>query len=151
MIIPSPYRSALVRQIFAMKGFTGTELQRVVDVITADPAVWLETMMIEELGYGRADARPWRAAASTFVAFVVVGVIPLTAFVLELFAPGVIEDPFLWSLPMTGLAFYAVGALKRRFVARSWWRAGMETLFLGGCAAAIAYLLGAVLQKAIQP
>ena len=135
-----------VRQIFARKGFSGAELDRVVEVITSDLRVWVDTMMIEELGYSPSDAQPVRAAAATFMAFVLVGLIPLTAFLIDLAAPDLLDEPFLWSSAMTGVAFFVVGALKARFVMQSWWKAGAETLAVGGAAAMIAYGVGSLLK-----
>jgi len=135
-----------IRQIFARKGFSGVELDRVVDVITSDSAVWIDTMMTEELGYGRSHERPFHAATATFAAFVLVGLIPLLAFLVELAWPGLLDSPFLWSSIMTGVAFFVVGAFKSRFVVQRWWLAGAETLVVGSIAATIAYVLGAVLK-----
>lgn len=136
-----------VRQIFAKKGFSGAELDRVVEVITSDPRVWVDTMMVEELGYSQTHARPFRAASATFVAFLLIGFIPLAAFLLELAAPTFVDRAFLWSSVMTAGAFFTVGALKARFVAQRWYLAGAETLAVGGAAAALAYLVGALLKN----
>lgn len=135
-----------VRQLFAAKGFERPELERIVDVITADRELWVETMMSEELGYGTDAADPLRAAAATLVAFVVVGFLPLAPFVLDALVPGDVPAPFLWSAVLTGVAFFVVGGLKARFVEQPFWRSGLETLAVGGVAAVFAYLLGAALQ-----
>lgn len=144
-LVPAGEREEL-RQIFAAKGFAGRDLDRVVEVISSDPEVWADTMMIEELGYGTTEPNPLRAASSTFVAFVGVGFLPLAAFVYDLAAPGELESAFVWSAVMTAVAFFAVGSLKARFVAQRWWRSGLETLAIGGAAATVAYAAGALLQ-----
>ena len=135
-----------VRQIFARKGFTGAVLDRVVEVITSNRRVWVDTMMLEELGYGQSEARPLRAAAVTFAAFVSVGVIPLAAFLIDMAWPHAVAEPFVWSWVMTGVAFFVVGAMKARFVMQRWWKAGAETLAVGGAAALIAYAIGSLLK-----
>jgi VIT1/CCC1 family predicted Fe2+/Mn2+ transporter len=135
-----------IRQIFAAKGFQGEDLDRVVGVITSDPKLWTETMMSEELGFALADPSELRAALATLVAFVTVGFLPLSAFVYDLAGIGEVEDPFAWSAVLTGIAFVVVGALKSRFVDQSWWRSGLETLIVGGLAAALAYAAGVLLQ-----
>jgi VIT1/CCC1 family predicted Fe2+/Mn2+ transporter len=128
-----------VRQLFAAKGFHG-------EVITSDRKVWPATMMREELGYASDATNPLRAAASTLVAFVAVGFLPLGAFVYDLVMPGDVAAPFAWSAVLTGLAFVAVRALKARFVDQPAWRSALETLAVGGGAAVLAYVLGAALQ-----
>lgn len=136
-----------IRQIFSRKGFSGEELDRVVDVITSNPRVWVDTMMVEELGYSVVTENPLRAARAPFVAFVIIGFIPLSAFILDWLLPSVLDRPFVWSSVMTGVAFFIVGALKSRFVAQRWWLSGMETLVVGGAAATIAFGIGALLQN----
>lgn len=136
-----------IRQIFAKKGFSGAQLDTVVEVITSDPRVWVDTMMTEELGYSPSSAQPLKAASATFLAFLLIGFIPLSAFLVELVTPSLIERAFLWSSVMTAGAFFIVGALKARFVAQRWWLAGVETLAVGGAAATLAYVVGALLKN----
>ena len=135
-----------IRQIFAAKGFTGADLERVVSVITADKKQWVDTMLMEELGLALSGPSPWRAALATFAAFVVVGVLPLLAFVVQLAAPGWLENVFLCSTLVTGITFFAVGALKGRYVERRWQLSGLETVAIGGSAAALAYFVGLMLR-----
>ncbi len=115
-------------------------------VITSQPKLWVETMMSDELGFGATVANEYRAAAATFAAFLAVGFLPLAVFVYDLAAPGKVEQAFTWSAVLTAVAFVVVGALKARFVGRSWWRSALETLIIGGLAATLAYATGAVLQ-----
>jgi VIT1/CCC1 family predicted Fe2+/Mn2+ transporter len=135
-----------VRQLFAAKGVAGADLERVVAVITTDRERWVDTMMREELGYGADGVDLVRAAAATLVAFVTVGALPLAVFANDAVAPGEVEDPFVWSALLTGVAFLAVGGLKARVVEQTRARAGLETLGVGGSAAALAYLVGVALQ-----
>ena len=135
-----------IRRIFAAKGFSGAELDRVVEVITADREVWVDTVLSEDQGAGGDAADPLRAAATTLVAFIALGCLPLAVFVLDALTPGGIPSPFAWSAVMAAVAFLAVGMLKARFVHRSAWRSGLETLAIGGAAAALAFAVGSLLQ-----
>jgi vacuolar iron transporter family protein len=135
-----------IRQIFAAKGFDGRDLDRIVQVITSDPERWTETMMREELGFASTEPNEVRAALATLVAFITVGFLPLAVYVYDLAAPGRVENAFTWSAVTTGIAFLVVGGLKSRFVDQSWWRSALETLAVGGLAAALAYAAGALLQ-----
>ena len=135
-----------IRQVFAAKGFDGEGLEHIVDVITEDRERWVNTMLVEELGLRLSNPAPLRAALTTFVAFLTIGLIPLLAFVVQLIWPDGVPHPFLWSSALTGLAFFGVGAAKSRFVQQSWFAAGFETLLLGGGAAAIAFIVGLMLR-----
>jgi VIT1/CCC1 family predicted Fe2+/Mn2+ transporter len=135
-----------VRQILEKKGFSGSDLERAVDVITADRKQWVDTMLREEHGVSLHGGSPWRAAAATFVAFVSVGLLPLGAFVVQAAWPDSVGSPFAWSAALTGLAFFSVGAAKGPFVGQRWDLSGLETLGVGGAAATLSYLLGLCLK-----
>ncbi|HLF18975.1 MAG TPA: VIT1/CCC1 transporter family protein [Candidatus Omnitrophota bacterium] len=139
-----------VRQIFSKKGFEGKELERVVDVITSDRKQWIDTMIQEELGLSLGGPSPWRAAFTTFAAFVLIGFLPLVSFVLKLGNPQWILDPFTVSTVLTAFAFFVIGALKARYIGQGWVKAGLETLLIGGCAAALAYTAGVFLKDIVQ-
>jgi vacuolar iron transporter family protein len=145
-LVPAGEREE-IRQIYAAKGFKGADLDRVVDVITSDPELWAETMMREELGFGPTEPNEYHAALATLTAFLTVGFLPLMVYVYDIAAPGDVDDPFRWSAVMTGVAFLMVGAMKSRFTDQSWWRSALETLAIGGLAAALAYAAGALLQN----
>ena len=134
-------------QIFAARGLTGDDLEQLVRIVTADRRLWIDTMLEQELGLALAGPSPWRAGCATFVAFLLVGLVPLLTFLYDLAAPGRIANPFLWSTLLTGMAFFAVGAVKSRFVEQPWHVAGAETLAVGGVAAVLAYLVGDVLTQ----
>ncbi len=135
-----------IRQIYGAKGFTGDDLERIVEVITSDRELWAETMMSEELGFASTVPNEYRAALSTLAAFLTVGLLPLLVYVYDLAAPADVADPFAWSAVLTGIAFLAVGAVKARFVDQRWWQSALETFTVGGLAATLAYAAGAVLQ-----
>ena len=133
-----------IRQIFAAKGFADDLLEQIVAVITAREDVWIDTMLTEEHGLSLAARNPVRAALATFGAFLAVGLLPLLPFLV---GPSEPADGFGASIAVTAAAFAAVGMLKGRVLDRSILRSGVETLAIGGVAAALAYGIGHVLRQ----
>lgn len=134
-----------IRQIFAAKGFTGDDLERAVDVVTSDLDQWVDTMLFEEHGMLPGHGSAWRAASATFIAFVIIGALPLLPYIASTVLNFSDDVAFRWSVVMTGMAFFAVGAMKSRFVEQRWWAAGAETLAVGAAAAVLAFFIGRAL------
>lgn len=130
-----------VRQIYAEKGFDGADLERAVELITADRERWVQTMLTEEYGLPREIRSEWLAALSTFGAFVLCGFVPMMPFVLGS------DSAFASSAFTTGFVFFAIGSFKARWSTQAWWRSGLVTLAIGGTAASLAYLAGSLLES----
>jgi VIT1/CCC1 family predicted Fe2+/Mn2+ transporter len=125
-----------IRQIFARKGFGGETLERIVEVISRNRDVWVDTMLTEERGLARKAADPLRAAAATFAAFAAAGLIPLLPF---LFSWKIALDRFTASAAITAAAFFAIGIARGVVLGRPALRSGLGTLAMGGAAAVLAF------------
>jgi VIT1/CCC1 family predicted Fe2+/Mn2+ transporter len=133
-----------IRQIFRAKGFDGEMLERVVRVITEDRQRWVNTMLTDEWGLQLAPPSPWRAALATMSAFVLVGLVPLAPLVV--FMNRRASESFTISAILTGATFLAIGIVRGRVTDQRPLAAGLETLFIGGSAAFVAFLVGWLLQ-----
>jgi len=133
-----------IRQIFSRKGFSGDILERIVDTITGDRRLWIETMMMEEHDLQRHAATPSRSGLVTFIAFVCAGAIPLLPL---LFGGWSIQQRFLFSTILAGAVFFSIGMLKSVVSGRPVLRSGLRTLLTGGAAAGLAYLTGRLLRE----
>ena len=123
-------------------------LDKIVEVITSNHDLWIETMLREEHGFGAGLRKPIAAGFATFLAFLFVGLIPLLPFLL----PGLTgSQQFRSSAVITGLAFAAIGVVKGFVVKHAIIRSGLETLLVGGIAASLAYLVGAWLRNTYGP
>ncbi len=129
-----------VRQIYEGKGFEGEDLDRVVELITADKSRWVRTMLTEEYGLPKEVRSPWLAAYSTLSAFILCGLAPLLPFILNL------PNAFLIATILTGVVFFVIGSIKSLWSTVPWWRSGMTTLLVGAVAAALAYGVGVLLR-----
>ena len=126
-----------LREIYGKKGFSGDDLERVVDVLTANQERWIDTMMSEELGLAEPIESPLRAGLVVGLSYLLAAAVPLAPYlVLPLRAA------LAGSLVLTSIALFAVGVAKARFTQRKLARAGMETLVAGLAGTAVCYGIG---------
>lgn len=139
-----------IREIYSKKGFKGELLEQVVQTIIADKDVWVDTMMKEELEMVKDEKTPVRTAAVTFLAFLVIGLIPLLSYLIGWIFKTSTENLFLYSCILTGVGLAIVGSFKSIVTNKNKWKGMAETLGLGGLAAIASYYLGAVLEALLK-
>ncbi|WP_163575466.1 VIT1/CCC1 transporter family protein [Halomonas faecis] len=132
-----------IRQIFRRKGLEGATLERVVEAITGNREVWVDTMLTEEHGLQTLGLSPLRSALTTFLAFLVVGAMPLLPYTLP--ALGIAQQ-FFASLAVAGLMFFGIGMLKSLVYGQPVLKSGVRTLLMGGAAAGLAFATGHLAQ-----
>jgi len=135
-----------IREIYEKKGFKGELLEQVVAVIVADKDVWVDTMMKEELEMVDDDKTPVSSATMTFFSFLLIGFIPILAYVFGIASP----DLFACSSVLTAVGLAIVGCMKSIVTGKSKLIGILETLLLGGLAAALSYVVGNVIEKALM-
>lgn len=135
-----------IRQIFLKKGFSGQTLEEIVKGVTENRQLWIDTMITEEFGLQLESRHPFKAAVATFMAFLLVGFIPLSPFFMPFLSP---DRIFLVSSILTAVAFFGIGMAKGLFLHHPPLRAGLETFLTGGAAAALAYFVGMWLRAII--
>lgn len=135
-----------IREIYEAKGFEGALLEKVVEVITADRDRWVEVMMKEELEMSEETKSPLAMGGVTFLSFQLFGLIPLLVYVLDYLSPQNVNLFFTASI-LTGLVFLIIGWLKAFVNQTKVYRSMLETLLLGGAAAAVAYYVGDLLEN----
>ncbi len=92
---------------------------------------------------------PMKTALATFGSFVVVGTIPLVSYIISAIF-GIWEGKqFLVSIIFTSVAFILIGQVRGKITKTSRFNAALETLFIGGIAAIVAYVVGHLLDKLV--
>jgi VIT1/CCC1 family predicted Fe2+/Mn2+ transporter len=92
----------------------------------------------EELGVDPEDlASPMLAAGSSFLAFAVGALVPVLPYLLG-------ASDLLPGLAVTLVALFACGAVVTQVTSRPWWFGGLRQMVLGGVAAGLTYLFGAL-------
>jgi vacuolar iron transporter family protein len=148
-IYPEGSRGA-VREIFIARGFEGEALEHAVETVTSNREAWMHEIMHEVHDVGDEPASAVRSGVVTFIAFLLIGTIPLLSYFADVASNGGVPSPFLWAWVLTGAAFFLVGAIKSRFISGRWWYEGLETLVVGATAAGVAYAVGVLLRGLVD-
>src|SRR5688500_2115389 len=137
---------AELQALYLKDGWRANDAEQLVELHTHDTDRWVNAMMIEELGMLKEEHNPVYNALATFSAFVIAGSVPLLVYLVGLRVPIEAGDAFGWSLALSGAALFLVGAAKVFVTRLNPFRSGLEMLFVGGLAAAVAYAIGDLLQ-----
>jgi VIT1/CCC1 family predicted Fe2+/Mn2+ transporter len=133
-----------IREAYAVKGFTGPDLDRAVEILTAQPNTWADTMMLEEHGLIKPDASDaFVHGSATFAGFVMFGAVPLLPY-----AFGVVtaEHRFIAAIVASGIALLLVGIMRSYVTRQRVVRGISEILVIGATSTAIAYGVGVALR-----
>ena len=142
---PDGERSELL-EVYHKRGYTGEEARQLVEIQSREPIRWVKAMMLDELGMMEDEANPFINALVTFGAFVVAGSVPLLVYLAGLFVSIPASSAFPASLIMSGLALFGLGATKVLVTKLNPIRSGLEMLIVGGLAASVSYIVGALLK-----
>jgi VIT1/CCC1 family predicted Fe2+/Mn2+ transporter len=125
-----------VQEVLVSYGLTAEESAPIVQALSARPAAWVDFMMRFELGLESPD--PGRALASALTiagAYIVGGFIPLGPYLVS----SSVTTGLLWSVSLTLLALAAFGYVKGHFTGTGPLRSAVQTVIIGGLAAAAAF------------
>ena len=127
-----------IEDIYKAKGFTGKDLEMIVNKIISDKKVWLNTMLTEELNLNLDIAgHPLKGALIMFGSFLIGGILPIIPF---FFSSGL--TPLLIAVGISLSASFIVGAVKSRMANTSLIKGGIEMAGLGTGIALIGYGIG---------
>ncbi len=92
-----------------------------------------------------------KTSIATFFAFLLIGFIPLFSFVVASLTQNkyLIETQFRNSFILTGIALVIVGWFKGEVSGKSKTRSALQTLLIGGVAAALAFFVGWLIKSLI--
>jgi VIT1/CCC1 family predicted Fe2+/Mn2+ transporter len=126
-----------VADVFGAYGLTPEEIKPVVGAFRQRPEAWVDFMMRFELGLEKPESRRALASALTIAAaYVVGGFIPLGPYI-TMKATAALAG----SVGITLLALAIFGYVKGRFTGASPVRSSLQTVLIGGLAAAAAFAI----------
>jgi VIT1/CCC1 family predicted Fe2+/Mn2+ transporter len=129
---------AEVSRVFQNYGLTVAQASPVVEALSHHPKAWVDFMMRFELGLEEPDPKRAVTSASTIAgAYVAGGLIPLSPYVVLNNS----QEGLMLSAAVTLLALGVFGYLKGRFTGTGPLRGALQTMGIGGIAAAAAFAL----------
>ncbi len=129
---------AEIREIFRKRGFQGEELEIVVRRVTSNPAVWLETMMEQELGLTKEGHNdPVKSGLVTGFSYFAGAIPPIAPYFL--FSG---FNAFIFSISFALTFLFFVGGVKGYWFGRNWKWKGLEMVGFGGGAVIVTYSIG---------
>jgi len=129
---------AEITDIFADYGITPEESAPVVHALRRHPQAWIDFMMRFELGLERPDPRrALRSAVTIGGAYAVGGLIPLWPYMIL----GRASTALGVSTVVTLCALAVFGSIKARFTGAPPLLSAVQTVIIGGLAAAVAFLI----------
>ena len=92
-----------------------------------------------------------KTALATFFSFLLIGFIPLLSFVIAAITKNqmFIENQFLYSGILTGVALIVVGWFKGEITGKGKFKLSLETFLIGGIAALLAFAVGKIISGLI--
>lgn len=130
-----------IEDIYKAKGFSGKDLEMIVNKITSDKKVWLDTMLTEELKLNiEVVGNPLKSAFRMFGAFLVGGILPIIPF---FFLEGYV--PLAIAIGISLTTSFLVGAVKSKLANMSILKGGLEMAGLGTGIALVGFGIGAEL------
>ena len=127
-----------VAKVFRGYGLTDEQVVPVVQAICSDQKRWVDFMMRFELGLEPPDpARANRSAATIAASYIVGGLVPLSPYILL----HEVSTALYVSVAVTLAALFLFGSVKGHYTGVKPWRGGMQTVIVGGLAAAAAFFI----------
>lgn len=125
-----------ITEIFRTYGISPEESRPAVEALRRRPKAWVDFMMRFELGLEPPDpGRALRSAMTIGLAYVAGGLIPLAPYV----AMGTASRALILSMILTLVALTVFGYVKGRFTGAAPIRSALQTMLIGGLAAAAAF------------
>jgi len=136
-----------IRGIYRKKGFEGETLEKIVDVITSNPDVWVNVMMSEEFQMTPPEK------SNAFSSALIVGFSALAGSIIPLF------PFFFWnvglsiglSIVIAALTLFIVGVYKARVTVGKPFRSGLQMAMIGTISALAGYVVGLIFKVPTLP
>jgi vacuolar iron transporter family protein len=133
-----------VADVFTSYGLTPQESAPIVEALSQRPEAWVDFMMRFELGLEAPDPKRALTSALTIAgSYIAGGLIPLLPYIVL----GHLRSALVVSVIVTLLALLVFGYVKGHFTGASPIRSGLQTMLIGGLAAAAAFGIARLISR----
>lgn len=132
-----------IKKLYRHKGFRGHDFIHIYNSLRHDPKSFAEEILQSE-GVDTTFSNPVISGFVSFFSFVLIGIIPVLAFLLY---PS-LQLSLLFCV--VALILFTVGSLRSLLTSVSWFRGGLEVMLAGLTASGIAYLVGSFLESLLS-
>lgn len=139
-------------KIYVDKGLTEDDAQKVAQILSKYKDFWVEHMMLHEIGMIPPDDASWSAVIQgvvMFFSFLILGGLPLLAYVLVAFVTGAEEQGFRVTCAASSASLFLLGVVKARMADLHVVRGGAAMTVQGVLCAGSAYLIGTLVPEYI--
>jgi len=127
-----------IRDIYRQKGFEGETLEKIVEVITSNPDVWVNVMMSEEFQLMPPEkSRAFNSALLVGFSALIGSFIPLFPFFFL-----TVKLSIILSIIIAAVTLFIVGVYKARVTVGKPFRSGVEMAVIGTLSALAGYVVG---------
>ncbi len=135
-----------LREMFTDMGLDAENTERVVQALDRDDDAMMKVMMALEFGVVDTERRnPFAAMAMSGLLFLAGALPSIVPFAIVSSA----NAGLAWAAALSGIALFAVGALKTRATRGNPWRSGLENLAIAAAGGLIAYVVGSAFDVAV--
>ncbi|KAJ9435655.1 Vacuolar iron transporter 1 [Diplonema papillatum] len=134
--------------LYCEKGFSREDSEKLVEIISKDNKLFVDIMMVEELGLAvdlDDEMGPVKSAIVMFVSFVLFGMVPLLVYLPQKDGWNV----FMIACAATAATLFILGAVRGYLTAQFWVKTGFFMLLNGALAAGVSYLVGYLVSLAV--
>lgn len=136
-----------IREIYRKKGFEGETLDKIVEVITSNPDIWVNVMMAEEFQMTPPEkGHALNTALLVGFSALVGSLIPMMPFFF------LDVGLSIWiSVVVAALTLFSVGAYKARVTVGKPLRSGLQIAVIGTISALVGYAIGLIFKVPMGP
>eukprot|EP01060_Flectonema_neradi_P036793 TRINITY_DN7198_c2_g1_i1.p1 TRINITY_DN7198_c2_g1~~TRINITY_DN7198_c2_g1_i1.p1 ORF type:complete len:295 (+),score=63.96 TRINITY_DN7198_c2_g1_i1:66-950(+) len=135
--------------LYKERGISEEDAITMVEILAKDKDLFVDTMMVEELGIQVDEDDQWgplKSALYMFFSFIIFGMVPLFVYLPQKDGTTI----FAIACCATAVTLFILGCVRGRLTRQHWLKCGLFMVLNGTIAAGISYLVGYLVAQAVE-